>query len=126
MLQMVGVGAIALASGAGVYAVRHDDDNNKQDGGSQFESNSSIYRVGRRYLDQHPEHAEEENLLAVLSASGIAITPATFARDPAATFRGLGNRVRADYAHGRVVDIDGWQLSASEAQTAAAWVLAQR
>jgi hypothetical protein len=77
----------------------------------------SAARLGRSYLEAHPEHADRPLLLsnierAAMSGLGSASTPA----DPAQLVAGLQQAVRRDYAQGEVVSVDGWILSITEAQ----------
>jgi hypothetical protein len=67
-------------------------------------------RVGRRYLDGRPEERDERTLLRLLRQLG----------DPAALTQDRVRRaVRSDFAEGRVVLVEGWYLSQTEARLCA-------
>ena len=69
----------------------------------------SAAQLGRTYLDAHPNEARRAALMRQL-AGPIALTSAERAAREVAT------RVRADYAMGRTVVIEGWVLSRTEAR----------
>ena len=75
-----------------------------------------IAAVGARYRELVPEEATEEALLAAIPmAEELPDTPNALEDE-------LGERrdqIRADFESGEVVDVDGWQLSRTEARLAA-------
>ena len=73
---------------------------------------SSAAAIGERYLRDHP--AERA---AALRLSG---PPAAGASDRSDWRRSLQHEVRRDFAEGRVVRVDGWILSRTEARLCAA------
>ena len=66
--------------------------------------------VGRVYLQEHPEEAEVETLLARLDAAHLP---------PAERAPLIERRIRADFLAGRVVSTDGWILARTEARLCA-------
>jgi hypothetical protein len=70
--------------------------------------------VGRRYLATHPGEADEQALLRLLGPLG---DPDVLAREQL-TVR-VRRAVRDDFAGGRVVLVDGWYLSETEARLCA-------
>lgn len=71
-------------------------------------------QLGRAFLKRHPDEADRGRLLEeILEGAEIpADWPAQLAR-----------KVRADFAAGRVVDLNDWQVSATEARIFAAIAL---
>lgn len=124
MLALLGGGAATVLVG-GTVALRARDDG---DGGGETgepppdplpDSQArldGIAQVGTRYRELVPEEATREALLA-------AIPMAEQLPDTAGALEGeLGERreqIRSDFANGDVVDVDGWQLSVTEARLAA-------
>jgi hypothetical protein len=70
----------------------------------------SIARIGRAYLQQYPDEANRDALVAAL--------PKGFASGDA-HWSDLLDQVRRDYASGSVVTLDGWELSRTEARASA-------
>jgi hypothetical protein len=66
--------------------------------------------VGRRYLDGRPQERDERTLLRLLRSLG---DPATLTQDR------VRRAVRSDFAEGRVVLVEGWYLSHTEARLCA-------
>jgi hypothetical protein len=66
-------------------------------------------QLGRTYLDAHPSEASRAALVRQL-ADPIAPTSAERAA------RGVGKRIREDYAIGHTVVVEGWVLSRTEAR----------
>ncbi|NBB73477.1 MAG: hypothetical protein GVY35_07350 [Bacteroidetes bacterium] len=76
---------------------------------------ASIHALGRRYRAVHPEEDRRAALVEVLRG---AIGPGLGSvRDR------LDARVRADFAQGRTVQLDGWILSVTEARQCALYSL---
>jgi len=69
--------------------------------------------VGRAYLRLAPDARDPARLVDLLSAScdGLALDADLDTLRPR-----LGWRIRQDFAEGRVVDVDGWRLSLTEAR----------
>lgn len=79
-------------------------------------------RFGRAYLAAHPDEADPDWLMHQLEAtvlSGTDSAPET----AEAMFRRFERSVRAEYADGVVVLVDGWLVSRSEARLYALSVL---
>jgi hypothetical protein len=78
-----------------------------------FAAPESAAEVGRRYLRAVPQEASLRRLVAA-----IAEEPEGAGRldalGPAALRSELAARIRADFAAGRLVRLDGWMLSATE------------
>jgi hypothetical protein len=72
--------------------------------------------VGARYVRDHPEEA----------GAARALAGAWGAREPALARRELQRAGAQDFALGRVVRVDGWVLSRTEARLCAAVWLAAR
>ena len=75
-----------------------------------FTNRRSAAIVGQVYLQQHPEEANVETLLAGIDAAHLP---------PAERAPLTDRRIRADFAAGRVVTIDGWILARTEARLCA-------
>jgi hypothetical protein len=69
--------------------------------------------VGRAYLRLAPDARDPARLVDLLSAScdGLALDA-----DVDTLRRRLGHRIRRDFTEDRVVDVDGWRLSLTEAR----------
>jgi hypothetical protein len=75
--------------------------------------------VGRAYLAGHPGEADRDWLAAQLGAD-LRCQDCDPARSDAARLRaGLARQLRADFAQSRVVRVDGWVLSVTEARLCA-------
>lgn len=81
-----------------------------------FEHPHSAAAVGRAYLASHPDDADAGRLVE-------AVTTRLHCQgcDPARAGKGtlraaISRQVRDDFANSRVVRVDGWVLSATEAQ----------
>lgn len=80
---------------------------------------ASAAAVGRAYLAGHPGEADRDWLAAQLSAD-LRLRDCDPARSEAARLRaGLSRQLRADFAQSRVVRVDGWVLSVTEARLCA-------
>jgi hypothetical protein len=81
-----------------------------------FSRPASAARVGRAYLRDHPHEAALERLVQGL-ASGWPGGAAQIERLSAGQLRrGLHRKIRADFAAGRTVRVEGWVLAESEAR----------
>jgi hypothetical protein len=71
-------------------------------------------RLGRTYLKRYPENGDIESLLDALlqGSEGSAEMPEFLSR-----------KVREDFADGRVVEVEDWQISETEARIFAAIAL---
>ena len=79
---------------------------------SEDEALRKIVRVGRSYLKKVPDEANREKLAALLpSLKG--------SKRLAARIRALRDRVARDFAENRIVLLEGWLLSRTEARAAA-------
>lgn len=77
---------------------------------------ASAAAVGRAYLRAHPEEAEPDRLVRELSA-GIRCQGCDPDRAERTRLRAaIAARIRADFAASRVVQVDGWVLSRTEAR----------
>jgi hypothetical protein len=79
-------------------------------------ANDGIVALGRAYLRAHPDEADLATLKRAVP--GLAGDGSVRERLP-----DLAGVVADDFAAGRVVTVDGWQLAASEARAAAAVAL---
>jgi hypothetical protein len=83
-----------------------------------FAAPGSAAEVGRRYLRAAPQEASVRRLVAAIAAgSGDGAGERAGRLDalgPAALRAELAGRIRADFAVGRLVRLDGWMLSATE------------
>lgn len=83
-------------------------------------------RIGRLYLARYPGEQDRDRLIAELEAD-LAQRPGVSEPDGISDARLLERlfaRVRAEYAHAGVVDLEGWVLSRSEARLYALVALA--
>ena len=79
--------------------------------------------IGSAYLERFPQEAEASTLLdLILDGLALAEPEAAALGGAALRFR-LADRLRSDFADGRVVDVGGWLLSRTEARLCAAWAL---
>lgn len=76
----------------------------------------STHAIGRVYLRQVPAEGDVPTLARLIAAS-LSTGPAALARMSDAALRhGIAQRIRQDFADGRIVDVDGWLLSVTEAR----------
>jgi hypothetical protein len=75
--------------------------------------------VGRRYLAGHPQEADRRWLAGELGADLRRQGCDPRRTDAAGLRAGLARQVRADFACSRVVRVDGWVLSVTEARLCA-------
>lgn len=71
-----------------------------------------VAALGQAYLDEHPEEATREALLA-----GLGVADDAFG-DPNAQLDALAAQIEADFAAGNTTTADGWLLSLTEARLA--------
>ena len=75
--------------------------------------------VGRRYLAGHPQEADRAWLAAQLEADLSCQGCAPLPGDRPALRAGFSHQIRTDFARGRVVRVEGWVLSVTEARLCA-------
>ena len=75
--------------------------------------------VGRRYLAGHPQEADRQWLAGELDADLRRQGCDSRQADAARLRAGLARQVRTDFARSRVVRVDGWVLSVTEARLCA-------
>lgn len=84
-------------------------------GGDDYEGVvAGIRRVGAAHLDSDATSGREQDL-----REGLPDGWAPPTGEPVTQLEVLGDRVQADFAEGRTVDVAGWRLSQTEAQAAA-------
>ncbi|WP_428487582.1 hypothetical protein [Rhodopila sp.] len=72
-------------------------------------------RLGRQYLNIHPEEAD----IGLLAASLCAGADRCWPDGPAAVRRNVAERRAADFTAGRITHLDGWLLAQTEARACA-------
>lgn len=75
----------------------------------------AVRAVGRAVVGEHPGEADESQLAEFL-ATALEWSPELSAEE---LDRRLGERIRDDFRQGRLLFVDGWRLSATEARMAA-------
>lgn len=115
LAALVAGGAALL--GVGVVAVTRNDEG-APDPGADVSVDAALVALGRRYLDAHPDEADEAVLLDALPALG-GQAPS----DPATQLAVLSEQVAADYADDDLVVLDGWILARTEGRAAALYAL---
>jgi hypothetical protein len=78
----------------------------------------ALVAVGGRYLEEHPDEADQAALLAALPALDGEVPDR-----PGQALRVLADQAAADHASGDTVDLDGWVLSRTECRAAALYAL---
>ena len=74
-------------------------------------------RLGRAYLDAHPEYYRGDTLVAdIQQALAKHNASAAFTQDPQTTVAALQLLVREEYIRGEVEAVTGWTLSITEAR----------
>jgi hypothetical protein len=76
---------------------------------------ASLHALGRRYRAAHPEEDSRDALVGALRAK---IDPGS-----SSLHDRLDAQIRADFARGRIVQLDGWILSVTEARQCALYSL---
>ena len=89
-----------------------------------FRHPASVRAVGRRYIGCSPRPGHPDEWFAALCAERQTDAASLCGCGPAALQGWIDRAVREDFAAGRLVDLDGWQLSETEATICA--VLASR
>ncbi len=80
-------------------------------------------RVGSAYLRATPKEADLATLTARLTPSRRSSTRWWSTATPESFRSEMQQRIRGDFAAGRVVDLEGWVFSRSGARLAALWVV---
>ena len=110
--------ALAAAAGIGAAAWRLADDGVADSPEARLAAvlgdRDAARSVGERYLAGRPGERDEQALLRLLRPLG---DPELLARDELGTR--VRRAVREDFAQGRVVLVDGWYLSETEARLCA-------
>jgi hypothetical protein len=113
--------ALAAAGGGLVYRSRPGDFESKLDQTAEaarlFDELEAAQRIGRVYLDDHPEEADLATLVRLLEKeSGWR----TAWEGPSERIAELARwATRHDYDKGRIVAVEGWILSRTEARLCA-------
>jgi hypothetical protein len=81
-----------------------------------FARPASAARVGRAYLRDHPEDASVERLVRSLAAGWPGGAAKVERLGAAQLRRRLRRQIRAEFAAGRTVRVQGWVLAESEAR----------
>ena len=84
----------------------------------------SAARIGRAYLRAHPDQARLDRLLQELAAGWPGGAGHLERLSTAQLRRRLNRKIRADFAAGRTVTVEGWVLAESEARLFALTTLA--
>lgn len=72
--------------------------------------------IGTTFLRQHPAEADPGHLSATITADLRARGCDPPRAGQSRVRRAIAEQMRADFARGRVIDVDGWVLSATEAR----------
>jgi hypothetical protein len=73
-------------------------------------------RLGRQYLDAHPEEADIGTLVALLCDPEVGLCRP---KDPTTLRRSIAERRASDFRTSRITHIDGWVLARTEARACA-------
>jgi hypothetical protein len=84
-----------------------------------FSRPESAAAVGRAYLSGHPADADEIRLAADLADALRSRGCDPLTAPPARLRAAIADQIRADFASGQVVSVEGWVLSRSEARLCA-------
>ena len=84
-----------------------------------FHDPTSARAVGRAYLAAVPEEASVQALVGRLIGETSAVSAPLPLADREALRAAMRSRIRRDFAEGRVVTVDGWFLSQTEARLCA-------
>ena len=83
--------------------------------GGLFRHPESVRAVGLAYLARYPLQGRAEQWLAALCAERDTGMPALCRRDREELRAWVAGAIREDFAAGRIVDLNGWQLAETEA-----------
>jgi hypothetical protein len=126
VLKGLGAGGLVVAAG-GVVGWRLLDDQEGDDTPSeptlatpepQATLGDALVAVGSAYLEQVPDEADVDTLLAALPALGGEVPD-----DPGHALQVLAPAVVADVEAGEVVALDGWVLTRTECRAAALYAV---
>jgi hypothetical protein len=110
--------ALALAAVAGAFGLRRvtssADDSPTRRLADALGDRDAARAVGERYLAERPGEADEARLVRLLAPLGDA---SALSADELA--RRVRDAVHEDFVRGRVVTVDGWYLSRTEARLCA-------
>jgi hypothetical protein len=84
--------------------------------GGLFGDVEAARQLGRHYLATHPDEANVATLATLLYSEGSGWWPPD---GPAVLRAGIAARRKADFSAGRVVQVDGWVLTSTEARACA-------
>ena len=84
-----------------------------------FRDPASPRAVGRAYLAAVPEEASVQGLVRRLIGEASAVSAPLPLTDRDALRAAMRSRIRRDFAEGRIVMVDGWFLSQTEARLCA-------
>lgn len=88
-------------------------------------SYESAASIGRHYLRSMPEERNIDTLLALIDRTLADDGLATCDSDAGSTTRAIARSIRNDFADGRIVSVQGWMLSRTEARIGALAALAR-
>jgi hypothetical protein len=114
---MISAGLAAVAAGLGwkMYS-DHSGEILAEDLSGVFRTHHSYaVSVGQSYLACTPQEADHQVLSSLLLSDGAA----EFSKKPAALRAYIRDRIRQDFAEGRITEVDGWVLSITEARLCA-------
>ncbi len=114
-LAPLGVLLRRLSAGAGQSARRATAANLAQ----VLSNRISVIRVGAAYLGTAPEAADPSIVIGRMRRHGDALVRALETGSPGEVRRLVARDVREDFAQGRIVKVDGWLLSQTEARLCA-------
>lgn len=111
--------ALAAAGGGGVaYRLTTSDFDPELEQTAEaarlFDELGPARRVGRAYLDDHPDEADERALVRLLDEE--PGWQGVWEGSPARIAELARRTIRRDYQRGRTVPVDGWILSRTEAR----------
>lgn len=110
-----GVLLCRLSAGAGQSARRATAANLAR----MLKNRTSVIRVGAAYLGTAPEAADPSIVIERMRRHGDALVRALETSSPRQVRRLVARDVREDFAQGRIVKVDGWLLSLTEARLCA-------
>ena len=90
----------------------------------QLCDSATLHQIGLRYRDEHREEDNKKKLrrLILQDYNGMARVEKN---DPAAVLNHLSGKMEDDFRAGRVIKIDGWILSVTEARQCALFSIAE-
>jgi hypothetical protein len=126
VLKGLGAGGLVVAAGGLVgWRVLDDDGDDEQPTGSTLATpepeatlRDALVAVGSAYLEQVPDEADVDTLLAALPTLEGEVPD-----DPGHALQVLAPAVAADVEAGEVVALDGWVLTRTECRAAALYAV---